>query len=151
VIVLFAGVAAVILAVAGCGGGSDSSTPSITKAQFIEKADASCKKNEEQIRADFNTYVKEHEKEALTNPTEEDFANLVDAVIAPSLEQEVEEIRALGAPKGEEDQVEAILAATEEGREQAEEDSKAAVQGSTAGLEKATKLAREFGLKACGA
>ena len=144
---LLAGAAGVAVIAAGCGGGGDSSTASITKAQFVKQADAACKKGEERIQADFQAYIKGHKN--LSKPTEEDFAEVVETVVAPNVEQEVSEIRALGIPSGDEDKVEAILDSVEEGREEAEADPKNAVQTTPASLEKAKKLAKEYGLKVC--
>jgi len=145
---MFAGVVGVAVIAAGCGGGGDSSTVSITKAQFVKQADAACKKGEERIQADFQAYIEGHKKN-LSNPTEDDFAEVVETVVAPDVEQEVSEIRALGVPSGDEDKIEAILDSVEEGREEAEADPKNAVQTTPASLEKAKKLAKEYGLKVC--
>jgi uncharacterized protein with von Willebrand factor type A (vWA) domain len=145
---LFAGLLAVGLVVTGCGGGGDSSTVTITKAEFVKKADAACKKGEERIQTDFRNYLKEHEE--LTEPTEEQFSKLVDVVLTANVEQELDEIRALGIPSGDDDQVEAFLEAREEGLEKAEAEPKAVVQGSESPFTKASKLAKEYGLKACG-
>jgi hypothetical protein len=147
-LVLFACAVGAALIVAGCGSGGDSNTASITKAQFVKQADAACKKGEEQIQADFKAYIEGHKN--LTNPTEDDFAEVVDTVLAPNVEQEVGEIRALGMPSGDEAKIEAILDSVEEGREEAEADPKNAIQTTPASLEKANKLAKEYGLKVCG-
>ncbi len=151
-IVLFAGAVAVVLAVSGCGSSDDPSGASITKAQFVKKADASCKKGKEKIRADFAKYVKEREDKGqdLSNPTEDDFAEVVDVVLVPDVEEEVEEIRDLGAPSGDEDQVDAILEAREDGLEAAEAEPKAVVVSGKNVFAQATKLAKEYGLEVCG-
>jgi hypothetical protein len=148
-IALLAGVVAAALAVAGCGSGGDEVTASsLTKAEFIKKADAACKKSEDQIQADFAAYAKKHKD--ITKPTEADYAELIDVVLVPNVEQEVEDIRSLGAPSGDEDQVEAMLDALDEGIERAEDEPKVLISNSTKIFGKASKLAEDYGLKICG-
>ena len=147
-IALVAGALAIFLVVAGCGGGdSDSSTASITKAEFIKQADAACKKSEEEIQNDFAVYIKKHED--LKNPTEADYAELVETILVPNVDQEVEDIRALGAPSGDEDQVEAMLEAREESVKTAEDDPQLVLNESDKVFAKASKLAKEYGLEGC--
>jgi major membrane immunogen (membrane-anchored lipoprotein) len=147
IIALFAAVLAVALVVVGCGS-SDSSTASITKAEFIKQADADCKKGEEEIQKDLAVYLKEHKD--LEKPTEDDYSELVEAVLVPAAEQEIDDIRALGIPSGDEDQVEAMLDAREASIEKAQEEPKAVVQNGGSVFGEASKLAKEYGLKDCG-
>ncbi len=151
VVALITGLLAAALIWAGCGGGGDSTevtASSISKADFVKEADAACKKGEEAVQADFKTFLKENKN--IQNPTETDYAGLVETVLVSNIEQEVEDIRALGAPSGDVDEVEAMLVAREEGIEEAEAQPKKAVQGNPAGFTKAGKLAQEYGLKVCG-
>lgn len=142
-ICLPAAVLAVVLIVAGCG--DDSSTASISKAQFVKKANAVCKKGTKQLQVDYLAFVT---KSQVTNPTEDDYAKLVDVVFAPNLQQEADEIRALGAPSGDEDEVEEIAKALEEAVEAAEKEPELVL--GTEVFTKSSKLADEYGLKACG-
>ena len=69
----------------------------------------------------------------------------------PALEAEVRAIRALGAPAGDEAQVEAIVAATEEGIEQMRADPVAVIdRGPPAAFRRAGRLARAYGSQECG-
>jgi hypothetical protein len=106
-IVLVAAVLAAALVVTGCG-----SSDSISKAEFVKKADAVCKKGEEAVRKDFGAFAETHEN--VKKPTEADYAELVDAVVVENVEKEVDDLRALGAPEGDEGKVEAMLQAREE-------------------------------------
>ncbi len=146
-IALLAAALAVVLAVAGCGG-SDSSTASITRAEFIKKADAACRKGEEEIQKEFAVYIKGHED--VTSPTEDDYSELVETIFVPSAEQEMDEIRALGIPRGDEDQVEALLDARERSIEAAKDEPKALISNSKKIFGEASKLANDYGLKDCG-
>ncbi len=143
---LFAAVVAVALVVVGCG--SSDSAPPITKAEFIKKADAACKKGEEQIQADFAVYVKEHENGK--TPTKDRYAELVETILVPNATQEVEDIDALGAPNGDEEQVDAMLTAFEEAVQIAEDEPQAVIKDSEKVFSKSSKLAKAYGLKVCG-
>jgi hypothetical protein len=143
-IVLVAGVLAAALVVAGCG----SSDSSISKAEFVKKADAVCKKGEEEVQKDFGTFAKKHEN--VKKPTEADYAELVDAVLVENVEAEVNDIRALGAPEGDEKEVEAMLEAREESIEKAQDNPKAVIKSNEDIFGEASKLAKAYGLKECG-
>jgi hypothetical protein len=146
-IVLVAAVLAAALVVTGCGS-SDSSADSISKAEFVKKADAVCKKGEEAVQKDFGAFAKTHEN--VKKPTEADYAELVDAVVVENVEKEVDDLRALGAPEGDEAKVEAMLQAREEGVKKAKDNPKAVVKGSEDVFGEASKLAKAYGLKDCG-
>lgn len=148
-IALGAAVLAACLVAVGCGGGGDdASTASLTKAEFIKQANAVCKKGEEQIETDFAAYVKGHED--IRKPTEADFSKLVDSVLVPNAEKEIEDLRALGLPSGDEDQVEAILEAREESVEAAEDEPEVVVKDGEKVFGKASELAISYGLEDCG-
>jgi hypothetical protein len=72
-------------------------------------------------------------------------------VLLPSVEDQVSKIRALGAPKGDEDQVNAILDAADEGVQKGKQDPLSLTKEGSAGpFDKANKLANAYGLKTCG-
>ena len=150
-IALIVGVLAVALVWVGCGsssGGDEVTASSISKAQFIKEADAACREGQKGVQNDFQAFVKENEN--LKNPTEAKYAELVETVLAPNIEQEVDDIRSLGAPDGDVEEIEAMLVAREEGLEEAEAQPKKAVQANLAGFTEAGKLAKGYGLKDCG-
>jgi hypothetical protein len=146
-IVLFVAALAVALVATGCGGG-DSGPASITKAEFIEQADAACKKGEEEIQKDFAVYLQERKNQE--KATAQDYAELVETVLVPNAEAEIDAIRALGAPSGDEKKVEAMLTAREESIEMSEKDPQAIIKDSKKIFGPASKLAKEYGLKTCG-
>ena len=63
-------------------------------------------------------------------------------------DRQVEEIRELGAPEGDEEKVEAILTALEDGAAEIEDDPSQALEGDP--LKEARELADEYGFKVCG-
>jgi hypothetical protein len=143
-----AGALVVALIIAGCGGGSDSSSgPTISKAVFIKKADAICKQGTERMAGAFVAFLKKNKN--VKHPSEADEEELVGKVLVPSVKREVKELQALGAPSGDEDRVNAIVEALEEGVETAEDDPRAVVGSSDVVFGIASRLAGEYGLEVC--
>jgi hypothetical protein len=152
-IALPAAALAIALIVAGCGGGgsdNEVTASSITKAEFLKKADAVCERGNEQTQADVAAYVEEKNFSLSKKQTPAQYTAFIEAVLVPNVNKEIEEIRDLGAPSGDEDQVEAILSALEDAVAKAQKESKAVVQERTDLFGRASELAKEYGLKACG-
>jgi hypothetical protein len=105
----------------GCGGGKDASvskaaeTGPLTKAEFIKEGDEICRKADVTQTREARAYRKEHEKELAKLapiPAEE---KLIVAITLPSIRQQMKELEALGAPKGEEKKLESFVAGIEAG------------------------------------
>jgi hypothetical protein len=146
-------VVAATLFVAGCGGSdSSTSTSTLSKEAFIKKADAICKKGSQELQRGFAVYLRKNNKSilALRHPSKADYEGLIGGVLVPNLEREIKAIRALGAPSGDEDRIEEILTAFEEGIEIAETDPKAVNHSSEAIFGIGSRLAKEYGLEVCG-
>lgn len=152
-------VAMVIAAlVAGCGGGGDNSesagssagsattvsTSSLTKAQFVQKANAVCERG----RQKFLNY------RYPSNPptSERPFSEAVKVSIAPDLQEVVDGIRDLGAPQGDEPEIEAYLSAMQQGIDTIMEDhaSLKTLPEVEASFLASAKLAHEYGAHLCG-
>jgi hypothetical protein len=150
-----AAVAALAL-IAGCGGGSDSSgstdatTSSLTKAQFLKQGNAICAKGNKEIEEGFEEFGKEHHFSKKNQPSQAELEEAAEEVLIPNIRREIDDIRALGAPSGEEAEVEAVLAAAEKGLEKGEEDPGAMIEEGEGPFKEANKLAREYGLVKCG-
>ena len=149
-IALLIGMLALPLLVAGCGGGSDDSSdgPTISKVAFIKKADAVCSRGNNRMEIAFAHFLEKNKN--IKHPSEADFEALVGKVVVPNLKREIKEIRALGAPDGDEDKVDGILTALEEGLETAEGNPQAAVKSSEVVFGISSRLAKEYGLEVCG-
>lgn len=129
----------VCVGVVGCGGSGDSEP--LNKPAFVEEASAICVEADEERQQGTDDLVDGDE----VDPSEE--AEVVsDALVAP-VQTMAEELGDLGPPKGDEKQVEAIVAAFEAGAAKAEADP----VGSEAELPfaKANELALEYGLSDC--
>jgi hypothetical protein len=133
----------------GCGGGDESSASgSISKEEFIAKADAVCAKTNKQMEAALGKFLTSGEQ--ITNLSKADNERFVTKVLIPNLEKEIEEIKGLGVPAEDEERAKAMVAALEEGLETAEADPEAlAASSSDIVYGIASRLAGEYGLKVC--
>lgn len=128
----------VALAVGGCGGGD--STSALTKAQFIKQADAICKKADETQLNELGRVEQELTGNAASRKNQE---RLVTEGGLPPIQEEAEEIAALGAPSGDEDQVDAIVEAIEAGVVEGGEDP----EKLESAFAEADRLAKAYGFK----
>jgi hypothetical protein len=135
----------------GCGDDDDEDTFSplvaepLPKVEFLAEADRICHASEAQIEAAADDLV-----EGRRDPAPGEVERVANAIVVPALEGEVKAIRALGAPAGDERQVEAILAATERGIGQIERDPRGLLEGVPPGLREAQRLAERYGSVECG-
>jgi hypothetical protein len=143
------GVVAVALIAAGCGSSSDDSTSSLTKAEFVSQADAICKKGNTEVETEFEDFTKENGLEN-KKPTEAQEIELAETILTPNVKDQSEELRALEAPSGDEDEITAMLDSLDEGVEEAEADPQALLSGKSEPFKPASKLAKEYGLTECG-
>ena len=145
-IALLAGVVAILVVAAGCGSSSDSS--SLTKAEFVKQADQICTKGEKSIEDGAEKFAEENNVNT-EKPTKAQQEEVIQQVVAPEIRQQAEEIGDLGAPSGEEEKVEAIVTAVEEGADELESKPAQLIEGKNP-LSHSSKLAKEYGLKVCG-
>jgi hypothetical protein len=99
------------ICVAGCGSSSSTTTETtaaISKAEFLAKGNAICVKGERAQEAEINAYVKKHGLEN-KKPTKAEQAEMVETVFAPNIQSQIDAVTALGAPSGEEQQVESAI------------------------------------------
>jgi predicted small secreted protein len=152
-IALIAVVVATAMLVAGCGGGDDSSaSSSISKEEFTAKADAICKESSKRMEKElFNFLRKNRPGGPLRKPSVEQNEKFIVTVLIPNLEREIKELKALGVPEGDEEKVEAMISALEEGQETAENETETVAAGTSDmvfGI--ASRIAGEYGLESCG-
>lgn len=145
-------VGAVVVAaiVAGCGG-SDDSTSSLTKAQFIATADAICKKGNAEIESGFEAFAKKNDIGENEEPSKAQQEELSETLLVPKVKNQAEEIRDLEAPSGDEGEISAMLDSLDEGVEAIEADPQAPFDSSQPNpFGPANKMAKEYGLEVCG-
>lgn len=136
------------VAFAGCGGGGDNTesatgttvtTSSRSKAEFVALANGICKRTRANLNLEMGEYLKEHEGDPGKKKTIPDAFRVVGIRKFPA---QIEEIRSLGAPKGNEQQVEAFLAAMQKVVD-------APRQSTFRELIRSAALARKYGLDDC--
>lgn len=147
---LFAGAIVVTLLAAGCGGSDESSAgaDAISKQEFIAKADAICKKGTERMQGAILAGLKN--PQSLSKVSQAEQEELVESAMVPSIKREVRELRALGIPEGDEERVDAMIGALEEGVETAEDNPEAVANSSDVVFGIPSRIASEYGLEACG-
>jgi hypothetical protein len=121
-----------------------------SKSDFVVKANALCVKRREQVQAAVAAIFKGIEGKESESSRQSAVRKLVDRAVAPKLEAEAEELRALEPPRGDAGKVEAIAAAIEAGVAEAREDPQAFIGGGSSPLTKPQRLARRYGIGACG-
>lgn len=160
---LFSGVV-----LAGCGGGDDQGTTtgsgttaatsgdgqavrqtSITKAELVAKANGFCTKQMRQLKAKLRQSLEGTQGSQKAAYQQKVLRQLAQDVIAPAMQAEAEELRTLGAPAGDEEQVQAIAEALEAIAAEGREDP-AGLVANAAAFTKAQALAGKYDLGSCG-
>ena len=140
------------LAFAGCGGGEESSTTStttsggpLTKEQFLARGNAICRTGTYEIDQAADRVFTGRKPSAAQL---QQFADLA----VPAVQAQIDGIRALAPPEGDEDQVSAILDAAQQGNDKVEADPSllAAGQEGDDPYDQANELASDYGLTECG-
>jgi hypothetical protein len=134
---------------AGCGGGGDDA-PSISKAEFVEKANNVCARTGKRMTSQFAAFVAgygggEPKGVALKAAQRE----IVERVLAPNKRHEIEQLRKIGTPTGGEAQVEAMVEGLERGIEEAEARPTQAVTGKVKSFAEVERQAAKYGLTGC--
>lgn len=146
----FLGPAAVALAacvLSGCGGGDATTTASLSKPEFVRKANVICAKDAHRMQKDFQAFSSAHNDNP--NPSRAEYEEFIAKVIEPNLTHQIRTIRALGSPAGDDGTVEEILSAVEESLRTAGENPELVTRGNAEIFGSAIKLATAYGLTAC--
>ena len=130
------------------GGGTQQAAPK-SKAEFVAMANALCEKQRKQSQAKLSEIFKGSQETEQPSSQQAGMRQIADEAVAPAMEAEAEELRALGAPSGDEEQVEAIATALESVAAEAREDPKAFVMNPNA-MKKSEAAADAYGIGACG-
>jgi hypothetical protein len=147
---LLAGALAVALVIAGCGSNSSSTTASLSKAEFVKQGNAICKAGNEEIEEGFEEFTKENNLSKTKPPSKAIQEEAAETILIPAINNQVEEIRALGTPEGDEGEVDEILTDAEEAVEEGEEDPTSLLGAEPAKFKELNKESREYGLTVCG-
>ncbi|HEY5942592.1 MAG TPA: hypothetical protein VIT89_07025 [Solirubrobacterales bacterium] len=151
---LLAAVAALValsVLIAGCGGGDETTdeTVTLTKAEFIEQGDAICQKGNDRSEKEAEEFAEENDFD-LEKASNEQLEEAVSEVLVSNLNQQAEELDALGAPEGDEEQVEEIIVSLEDAAGEIEDDPGVVFEGEGEVLGKPSQLATDYGFEVCG-
>lgn len=144
--------AAILVVVAGCGGtdstaaiNSPSKSSGITKAELIKRGDAICRKTDTVQKEAFAAYNEKHGEATTSKELEK---ALVKSALPP-IEAEIEELAALGAPRGDELQINAIVAGFEKALKGAEKHPDTLLGTDEGEFAQPDKRAGTYGFKDC--
>jgi hypothetical protein len=135
--------------IVGCGGDDDDSTNAsndqamIVKADFIQAANTACQERGKEMKAGAQGLIAEAESGSPKAAREK----LIKTVIAPGFEGEVDDLKALEPPPGDEEEVEEIITAIQELVDRMRSDL---AEGRNYPYRKTENIAAAYGLPACG-
>jgi hypothetical protein len=136
----------------GCGSDDSGSSSesgqagSITNAKFVTQANTICLQARNKMRSDIAAWVRENGSAVPHDAG----VKASRATLLPTLQSQVEEIRELGAPDGEEDQVDAFLAAMQDAVDaNMENDVSLYDESFSKAFSQSGELARALGINAC--
>jgi hypothetical protein len=147
------GLAAATLAATagGCGGSGDSGP---TKAEFIKQADAICAQTDGRQRAVKREFWVGHPGVLGTSQFREEEegwrTDVVEAAVLPQVQEEAEALGRLRRPKGDNEEIRAIVRAMEKAVRKGEAEPVALVGTNAVGpFAKVEEMARAYGFGAC--
>lgn len=134
------------LAMAGCGGDTEGDNEGDAQPEAISKADFTAQA--EEICADGNAEISAGADALGEDPAQEQIEQFAADVIVPNLQAQHDDLAELGAPEGDEAEVESILDSLQEGIDAVEADP-SLITSSDDPFAEASDLAAEYGLAAC--
>jgi hypothetical protein len=149
---LAAGAAAALFGL-GCGGGGDggttASTPPATVAEFVERGNAICKEGNEDLASGIQEFAEDNGLSGSDQPSQEQLEGLATEVLLPSIDEQIGKLRELGAPKGQEGEVERFLDNAEAAIDELEADP-SMLTGQRSPFADVNREAVALGLIVCG-
>jgi len=147
---MLAATLALVVVAAGCGSSKSKSTvttPALTKSEFLKKGNAICKKGNQQISQVAHKVFPNRK----ARPSRAQVTKFATGTIIPSVQSQVSGVKALGAPKGDEAKVNAIVTTAQAALDRAKKDPLVLTTSSKSDpFAKANKLAKAYGLTVCG-
>ena len=148
-------VAALALVAAGCGDDDDSgsdttTTTALTKDEYIREANRICKKQDAKIERASQQFFADAPNDQEPPPSE--VAEFGKKTVFPAIQDEIDRVEQLGAPEGDEEEVEKMLDAAKSGLASLEADPSQLEKGGIASsFEEFQTLASAYGLDECAA
>jgi hypothetical protein len=142
----------------GCGADSSSNgaqnspvevqTGSLSKAEFIKRADAICEEQRKKYSVAYVAYATQHEKQFWVRRAATT-SDLTATVLVPNYEKRIEELASLGAPPSDKDQMTAFLRAFEDSLQAAHEHPVTSTTSLERILTKPYEAEQRYGLQGC--
>jgi hypothetical protein len=123
--------------VSGCGGSDDKT---LSKREYIKRADAICAKDSKKLQAAGRKYG--------PKPTRKDLEQFVTDDFVPTIEDQLSRLRKLKAPKDDQDKLSKIYDEADQGVQTIKADPRRLIRGDP--FKKANQQATAYGLKVCG-
>jgi hypothetical protein len=133
------------LGVAGCGGGgskSSTSSGALTKAEFLKRGNAICKRGNDRINAEGKKLF--HKK-----PTPAQLKQFAQSAI-PIIQTEISGVRGLPAPSADKARVAKLVDTAQKDLDKVKGDPALLTSGKSDPFKDANKLANAYGLTECG-
>jgi hypothetical protein len=154
-LLLLLGALATLSFAIGCGSSDGNAitvqTGSLSKAAFIKKADAICEAAREELLTKFFAFLKAHKAIAGRSDAQSSkvvATGVVNSVLTPNIEGEIEQISKLGAPEDYAPEVASFLDALDERLARAQENP-TAISATTEPFKDAADVAKRSGLIGC--
>lgn len=123
-------------------------TSSLSREEYLEQAENICRSGNSKYLQPFLTYMNEHAKP--NQDKEELVGHAVHAVFVPRFRALIEKLRSLGAPAGDEQKIEALIAAMLSAAERLEQRRKFSLTGDIEHeLKDVSSLALRYGILNC--
>ena len=140
-----AAAAGLAVSASACGGGGGGSQ-GISKADYLAKAKLVCQAGNRQLKsATDDVLAKIPPGQKMSDAQINDF---VHRTVIPTIKDQIKQLRALPAPKGEKDHVEQIYDALDQGLQQLDKDPAKLTNGSNVFAD-ADALANRYGISVC--
>ena len=134
------------LVVAGCGGEDH-----LTKAAFIKQGDVICNSGDMQINKEARRYFAGLGLKKGQQPNPSQIATFARQTLVPGTQKQIDQLRDLNPPKSDQDKVNAIFDAAQQGIDEIKRDPSILTgDEEPAGFKKADALAKDYGFKVCG-
>jgi len=145
----------VMVALPGTACGDDDSddgitttTTALTKQQFVREANRICERSDDKLERASRQFFADAPSGQEAPP--EEIEQFGEKTVYPTIQDEIDRIRALGAPAGDEDQVKALLDAAQRGLDTLKDRPDQLPRGAAApAFDEADKLAGNYGLDQC--
>ena len=146
------------VAVAGCGSSSKSTGtsattthPALTKAEYLKQGNAICANGSRAQQAAIFAYAKKLgvNPNSNTPPTKAQETKIANNVLIPHIQAQITKIKALGAPSGDQQKVDAALSAAQQALDKGKQDPTLFFANNNNLFGPAAKKLHAYGLTSC--